>query len=369
MRAESTPSSSASPGRAGWPGSSTRSRWVRTSGWAGATPASTPAPLNALADGQGYIDTLPKVLTGEHTVQHPPGWPALLAVFSKLGVTTQLGHRFVGVAVGVGVIVLVGLLASRLAGRTAGRVAATLAALHPTLIAADGSLMAETLAGLLVVAVVLVAVGAAERPTAARALGLGILIGAAALVRGEPLLYAGLVVVPVAFAAGRRQRPWAGTLVRIGGAALAGVFLVVAPWTVRNAVEKDDFVLISTNESAVLAGANCDSVYGPAIGIGTWRACSATTRRTRATPRWRRPTGGVATVSTTSPRTSTGCRPWCRRGWVAPWGSTRPSGRGRRAGTRASRRSARWCGWWPSCPSRSWARCCSPGGGRCTSRS
>jgi hypothetical protein len=121
--------------------------------------------------------------------------------------------------------------------------------------------------------VVLVAVGAAERPTAARALGLGILIGAAALVRGEALLYTGLVVVPVAFAAGRRQRPRAGTLVRIGGAALAGVFLVVAPWTVRNAVQIDGFVLISTNESAVLAGANCDAAYeGP--GIGGWEVAS-----------------------------------------------------------------------------------------------
>jgi Dolichyl-phosphate-mannose-protein mannosyltransferase len=230
---------------------------------------------NALADGQGYIDIWRTLQTGEAlpTAHHPPGWPALLAVFSKLGVTTQLGHRLVGVAVGVGVILLVGLLASRLAGRTAGRAAATLAALHPTLIAADGSLMAETLAGLLVVAVVLVAVGTAERPTAARALGLGILIGAAGLVRGEALLYTGLVVVPVAFAAGRRQRPRAGTLVRIGGAALAGVFLVVAPWTVRNAVKMDGFVLISTNESTVLGGANCDAAY-EGSGIGGWElAC------------------------------------------------------------------------------------------------
>jgi hypothetical protein len=155
--------------------------------------------------------------------------------------------------------------------------------------------MAETLAGLLVVAVVLVAVGAAERPTAARALGLGILIGAAALVRGEALLYTGLVVVPVAFAASRRQRPRAGTFVRIGGAALAGVFLVVAPWTVRNAVQMDDFVLISTNESAVLAGANCDAAYeGP--GIGGWEvAClfgnnvpDARDSEVEAADRWRR---------------------------------------------------------------------------------
>src|SRR5262249_59425185 len=78
---------------------------------------------------------------------------------------------------------------------------------------------------------------------------------------------------PAVSAAGRGQRPRAGTLVRIGGAAMAGVFLVVAPWTVRNAVQMDGFVLISTNESTVLGGANCDAVYeGP--NIGDWdRAC------------------------------------------------------------------------------------------------
>src|SRR5262249_38829839 len=43
--------------------------------------------------------------------------------------------------------------------------------------------------------------------------------------------------------------------------------------TVRNAVQMDGFVLISTNESTVLGGANCDAAYkGP--GIGGWdRAC------------------------------------------------------------------------------------------------
>src|SRR5262249_46813098 len=196
------------------------------------------AAANELADGRGYIDIFRTLQTGEAlpTAHHPPGWPALLAVFSKLGVTTQLGHRLVGVAVGVGVILLVGLLASRVAGRTAGRAAPAIAALHPPLLAPARPPLARTVAGVLggaggaagvlVVAGGLGAVVAAERPTAARSLGLGMLIGAAALVRGEALLYAGLVVVPVVFAAGRRQRPRAGTLVRIGGAAMAGVFLV-----------------------------------------------------------------------------------------------------------------------------------------------
>ena len=53
---------------------------------------------NALADGRGYVDVFRSMETGSMvpTAHHPPGWPALLAVFSVLGVESQLGHRLVG---------------------------------------------------------------------------------------------------------------------------------------------------------------------------------------------------------------------------------------------------------------------------------
>lgn len=231
------------------------------------------AAANNLADGHGYTDIWRSITEGGEllgTAHHPPGWPALLSLFSLVGVESQLGHRLVGAALGGAVVVLVGVVASRIAGRTTGIVGAALAALHPTLIAADGSLMSETLAGFLLLAVLLVALAAGRRATHGRAVALGALIGAAALVRSEALQYLVLVAVPVAVVAARRapSRRVARAL-RFGAGAALGIAAVVLPWTARNAVLFDRFVPISINDSTVLAGANCDRAYeGP--GIGGW---------------------------------------------------------------------------------------------------
>jgi 4-amino-4-deoxy-L-arabinose transferase-like glycosyltransferase len=227
---------------------------------------------NLLADGEGYVDLFRSFEEGRmlRTAHHPPGWPALLAAFSMAGVETQFGHRLVGCLVGALVVLGVGALGRRVGGRRVGVLAAGLAAVHPTLVAADGSLMAETLAGLGVLLVLVLAFRVADRPTAGRALVLGLAIGCTALVRGEALLYGVLVVGPVAAVAARRSvasatRPF----LRVSGVALAGIALVVVPWSIRNTLLFDDFVLISVNDSTVLAGANCDAAFhGP--GTGAW---------------------------------------------------------------------------------------------------
>jgi 4-amino-4-deoxy-L-arabinose transferase-like glycosyltransferase len=231
------------------------------------------AAANHIASGEGYVDIWRSLAEGEtlRTAHHPPGWPALLSVFSFLGVETQLGHRLVGAVLGGGVVVLLGLLGRRLGGRRVGVAAATLAAVHPTLVAADGSLMAETLAGLLVLVVVLLGLDTADLPTSWRAVGLGLTIGLAALVRGEGLLYLGLVVVPVALVAARRASDRGGRIAfRTGGLALLAVLAVVLPWSIRNTLLFDRFVLISINDSTVLAGANCDAAYH-GDGTGSWQ--------------------------------------------------------------------------------------------------
>jgi 4-amino-4-deoxy-L-arabinose transferase-like glycosyltransferase len=191
-------------------------------------------------------------------------------VFSFLGVESELGHRLVGAVLGGAVVVLLGLVAWRVAGRTAGLVAAGLGALHPTLVAADGSLMAETLAGAFVLLVVLAGLWVADGPTPGRALVLGLAIGAGALVRGEMLLYLVLVALPLSVLAARRAPDRVRTFLRIGLPAAVGVVVVVLPWTVRNTLLFDEPVLISINDSTVLAGANCDATYG-GPSIGSWR--------------------------------------------------------------------------------------------------
>ncbi len=226
---------------------------------------------NHLAAGDGYIDVWRSLARGEtlRTAHHPPGWPALLSIGSLLGVDTTLGHRLVGALLGAVVVVLLGYLAWRVAGRTAGLVAAGLAAVHPTLLAADGSLMAETLAGALLVVVVLVALRVVDAPGPWGSLLLGLAIGGGALVRGEGLLLLVLVGLPVALVVAHRSPDGVRTFLRIGVPIAAGVVAVVLPWTVRNTLLFDEVVLISINDSTVLAGANCAASYREP-GIGSW---------------------------------------------------------------------------------------------------
>jgi hypothetical protein len=52
--------------------------------------------------------------------------------------------------------------------------------------------------------------------------------------------------------------------------ATLGCVLVIAPWTIRNAIALDHLVPISTNDSTVIAGANCPRTYA-GEDIGFWR--------------------------------------------------------------------------------------------------
>ncbi len=226
-----------------------------------------------LARGEGYVDIWRSFEFGEgellRTAHHPPGWPAFLAPFSWLGADGELAHRLVGACLGGVVVVLVGLLARRVAGARAGLVAAALAAIHPTLVAADGSLMAETLAGALGLVVLLLGFRVASRAGLGVALALGLAIGAAALVRGESLALLVLVGLPVAVAVVRGREVDVARGLRVLGVAAIGVVAVVGPWAARNQAVLGEWIPISTNESTVLAGANCPPAYeGP--GLGGW---------------------------------------------------------------------------------------------------
>lgn len=228
---------------------------------------------NLIADGRGFID--PFVSTAAHpypSALHPPLWPLLLAAASKLGVDTLLAHRLVGCIPGVATVALLGLLGRRVAGERAGLLAAGIAALYPTLIAADGSLMSESLYGAFVGAVLLLAYRMLDRPAPGRAAALGAAIGLAALTRGEGILFLLVLALPLGWRGGTGGR-W----LRMG-AAVAATALVIAPWTIRNWIQLDQPVLLSTNESTLVAGANCGGVYH-GQDIGFWHLDCTSKRR------------------------------------------------------------------------------------------
>jgi hypothetical protein len=228
---------------------------------------------NLIAEGRGFIEPF-KFLFDHHvspSAGHPPLYPLALAVVSKLGGTGELSHRALGLILGACTIVLVGLLGRRAGGERLGLLAAGLCAVYPLMIAVDGALMSETLYGPLVAVALLAAWRMLDRPGPWIALATGAAIALAALTRSEALLLLVVLAWPVAWRGG------AGWPLRAALATLACA-LVLAPWAIRNADRFGAFVPISTNESTVLAGANCPLTYH-GIDLGGWNIECISKRR------------------------------------------------------------------------------------------
>jgi 4-amino-4-deoxy-L-arabinose transferase-like glycosyltransferase len=202
-----------------------------------------------LAHGEGFR----RAYTDVPTAEHPPAHIVLLAAFDLLGAHSTAAQKALLGLVGSVTVAVIGLLGRRLGDDRTGLIAAAIAAVYPMLWLPDAALMSETTSTLLVALVLLVA--HRERTTRA-ALALGALIGLAALARGE-------LVLLLVLAALDRRRAWAVVLACV---------VVLAPWTIRNALTFDRPVLISSNTGGLLAGANCrDTYYGPEIGTWVYR--------------------------------------------------------------------------------------------------
>ena len=92
-------------------------------------------------------------------------------------------------------------------------------------------------------------------------------LGFATLTRAEGALLAVLLVVPLALRTPGRVARRAG-IVALG---LAGVVVVVLPWTIRNERTFHQLVPVSNNFGGVLSGANCPLTYSGA-SLGSWRS-------------------------------------------------------------------------------------------------
>jgi 4-amino-4-deoxy-L-arabinose transferase-like glycosyltransferase len=215
-------------------------------------------PHPQLAGFEGWVP-------GRPTAEHPPLFPLLVGAITKLGATGYLSQKLVMCAVGTGTVAFVGLAGRELAGATTGLVAAGIAALYPFLWIVDGSLMSETLYGLVLAATMWLAVRFARRPSIGLAAAVGALAALAALTRGEALLLVPLLLIPLAVRGGTTWRARAA----LAGVAVGAFVLVIAPWTIRNLIVFEEPVLISTNGSAVFVGSNCHAVYYGAF-IGLW---------------------------------------------------------------------------------------------------
>ena len=223
-----------------------------------------------LAHGLGYIRPFDHQLlhVSRATAEYPPLFPALLAVFDRLGVHSVDGQQLVvGTLIGTTTVVLIGLLGRRVGGDAVALIAAALAAIYPMLFQADAVLMTEGLFALLVTAALLLTYACIVSPRLTHVAALGAVLGLATLARTEGALLAvallGGLALSVHVAAGRRFA--------IAGVGFGVALVLVAPWTARNDARFHTFVPVSNNLGTVVDGANCDlTYYGPQIGL--WRA-------------------------------------------------------------------------------------------------
>ena len=204
------------------------------------------------------------------TAYFPPGFPYFLAAVDVLD-GHQSGHRpavsgeRIAMAVlGTATVGLIGLGGLEAIGGTVAVIAMLLAAVYPVLIEESGTLVAENLVVVLILAALWAGLRArrADRPYAWIA-GAGVLTGLATLTHQN----AALILIPLAFAAARTAAARVGGGARgpIGRSsrrpAVGAVTLLVAcaaaailPWTIRNAVELHAFVPVSTETGITLVG-------------------------------------------------------------------------------------------------------------------
>jgi 4-amino-4-deoxy-L-arabinose transferase-like glycosyltransferase len=200
-----------------------------------------------------------------------PGYPYFLAAVDVID-----GHRtrrdgavqparLAQAVLGTVAVALVGLVGQDAFGELIGLIALGLAAIYPVLIELSGTLVAENLVTVLVLAAVWAMLRAARSAHPYRWIaGAGVLTGLATLTH----VNAFLLVLPLGLAAWRLRRTVSADLPR-GFLAptllIAAALITIAPWVIRNAIELHRFVPV-TDETGITL-------------VGTYNRASAANRR------------------------------------------------------------------------------------------
>lgn len=236
----------------------------------------------ALVIGDGYVRAGPATpaegcggtTNGRPTGFRPPGLPMFLAavytVTEPLGVQRWTAARVAIAVLGTTAVALLGLVAWQLFGRRVALIALALAAVFPPMIVQGGSLLSETLfAALMLAAVASVLAYRAAGSDRRWLVAAGLICGLAILTRSNaPALL--LPLMGAVAMTGRGTRPLRARLGRAAALAVIAA-LVVAPWTIRNAIALDGFAPVTTEAGSALAGTYNDVTRTDPEWPGAWR--------------------------------------------------------------------------------------------------
>jgi 4-amino-4-deoxy-L-arabinose transferase-like glycosyltransferase len=271
---------------------------VRVAGAIGA--AGEPLPFDAqdfdrharsIASGHGYPEAVharggpsalrppafPLLLSGAYAlrggVDAPPGWREYFAPGYRIDQGSVDAGRLLQALIGTAVAALVGLIAFQLFGRRVGLVALAVAAVYPPSIVLGLTLLSDPL----FVMFELAALAAALRARAAGthtlrwALGAGLLAGLAWLTRSNGYV----LLLPLALLVWTARPRLRWRALAAPAAVVLAAIVVIAPWTVRNAVVMDALIPVSDNDGYTLAGTYNESARTDADFHGGWRPAQA----------------------------------------------------------------------------------------------
>ena len=207
------------------------------------------ATAMSIARGEGYSVTFSGeqgfLAGGDATAFWPPGFSFVLGIaYAVFGESLSVA-RTVNVVAGALTVIPIYFIGRRLSGDAVGLTSAVIAAVLPSLVFWTPLLFSETMFTLVFASALALLLHCSNEDREFRPLplaALGLLIGLAALLRGQALILIPMAVIWSALPA-RRLRPMLTSLIIL----CVAVALVVAPWTVRNLVQMDAPIGLSAN--------------------------------------------------------------------------------------------------------------------------
>ncbi|MGI8663288.1 MAG: glycosyltransferase family 39 protein [Acidimicrobiales bacterium] len=243
---------------------------------AGYVPKNDAADYDNIASTLAQLHHLPStVIPGAEgpSAFRAPLYPLVLAsVYQVVGGHSWTWGLLQQALIGSALVAMIGVMGAQLFGRRVGATAMALAAVHPTMILFGSSLQLEPLLALLELATIAAALQHRRAPLGWRwPVASGALLGLTILTREIGIWLLPVVVVLLwAPRVKESARLW-----RFGPVLAVGVAVaVVAPWTVRNAIELHALVPVTTTSGVVLAGVYDETsranTLDPALWVPPW---------------------------------------------------------------------------------------------------
>lgn len=229
-------------------------------------PLYTVGQARMIADGQGMSSPILYGLTGRLTpgAARPPAWTLSITVLNKLGLKTPTQARLLAALLGGLGVAVMGHVAWQLAGRWAGTAAALFAACNPNLFMNDWHLLNDGPYALVCALILLVSYRLWARPSVARAVALGLMIGVGYYTRSEAVSFIVLLIVPLVFwlkGVDLKRR------LMLGAVAITAAVALIGPFWMWN-VSRFHHPHMTLGSGVVLLNASCDTTYfGDKIGM------------------------------------------------------------------------------------------------------